>query len=152
MKKRIFSLVLAGCLMFSLTMSAFGANSLSNFTVIRTYNDEFSDVSPDAWYYYCVRAVFEHGIMDGRSADSFDPSGHITIAETIRLAAVLHMGYTTGRMQFSRGNPWYAPYVSYAVEHDFPVGGFLNLNAPATRANFALVVKVRRCKHGSVNV
>ena len=140
MKKRIFLLILAGWLILTLAVPVFGANSLSNFTVIRRYNDEFSDVSPDAWYYESVRAVFEFGIMDGRGGGNFDPGGHITIAETIRLAAVLHRGYTTGRMQFPQDTPWYAPYVGYALEHNFPISAFLNLNAPATRADFALII------------
>ena len=144
MKKRIISLTLAVCLMLSLALSltapAFGANSLSNFAVIRTYDDEFSDVSPDAWYYEAVRAVFEHGIMDGRAGGIFDPSGQITIAETIAVAAVLHRGYTTGQLDFPSGNPWYAPYVSYAREHGFPIGAFRNLNVAATRADFALII------------
>jgi len=140
MKKRIISIVFALCLALFITLPALGAATLSNFGKLRTYNGEFSDVSPDAWYYAGVRSVFEYGIMDGKSEGSFDPAGNITIAETIKLAAMLDKGYNTGSMDFEPGSPWYAPYVDYAMKNGIPVGSYSNYNAAATRADFAYIL------------
>jgi len=140
MKKRIISLILAVCLALMLSVPALGAMSLSNFEKVRTYQGQFTDVSQSAWYYAGVRSVFERGIMDGKSSTVFDPSGRLTLAETIKIAASLHKGFYTGSMDFDAGTPWYAPYVEYALSNDIPVGAYRNLNAAATRSDFALIV------------
>jgi len=114
--------------------------SLSNFARVRTYQGQFADVPRSAWYYEGIRSVFERGIMDGKSSGAFDPSGRLTIAETIKIAATLHKGYHTGSMDFEDGSPWYAPYVEYALNNGIPVGAYRNMNAVATRSDFALII------------
>ena len=132
--------MLAVCLVLLSALPIAAAASLSNFNSTRSYNDEFSDVSPDAWYYPGVRGVFEYGIMDGKSSASFDPAGKLTIAETIKIAATLHMVYHTGKKDFSQGTPWYAVYVDYALENGIPVGAYSNYGAAATRSDFAAMI------------
>jgi hypothetical protein len=139
-KKRIISLVLAVCLVLIATVPALGAMSLSNFDRIRTYRGEFSDLSADAWYYDGVVSAFERGIISGKSANIFDPSGHLTIAETISLAAMLHKGYHTGSMDFPAGSPWYAPFLEYALNNGIPAGAYRRMGAAATRSDFAVLV------------
>jgi len=78
--------------------------------------------------------------MDGKSAGMFDPSGSLTIAETIKIAATLHKCYHTGSMDFAPGLPWYAPYVEYSLENGIPAGAYRNVNAAATRSDFALLI------------
>ena len=140
MRKRVITLILAVCLALPAFVSAFAAMSLSNFSVVRTYSDDFADVARDAWYYAVVAGVFERGIMDGKSADEFDPAGMLTIAEAITIAATLHRGYHTGRMDFQSGSPWYAPYLNYALRNGIPVGAYRNMNAWATRSDFAFII------------
>jgi len=140
MKKRIISTVLILCLALLVCLPALGAMSLSNFARIRTYHDEFTDVPRNAWYFPSVVSVYERGVMDGKGAGEFDPSGRLTLAETIKIAATLHKGYYTGSMEFEPGSPWYAPYVEYALENGIPVGAYRNLSAVATRSDFAIII------------
>ena len=116
------------------------AMSLSNFGTVRVYQNDFADVSQDAWYYVSVKGVFERGILDGKGDGLFDPNGRITIAETIKIAAVLHSLYHTGEIDFEPAAPWYAPYREYCLANDIPVGVYRNLNAWATRSDFAAII------------
>ena len=138
--RKVLCIVFAVCLALALFAPALAAMSLSNFGVVRTYNDDFNDIPRDAWYYSDVVGVFERGIMGGKGAGLFDPAGRLTIAETITIAATLHKGYHTGSMEFETGTPWYAPYYDYALRNGIPVGVYRNLNAWATRADFALII------------
>ena len=140
MKKRLISLLLTVCLILSCVLPVLGTAGFSNFNTYRTYRDQFTDVKTDGWYYDSIRALFEYGIMDGKSAGSFDPSGSLTIAETIKLAACLHKAYYTGSAVFSVDSPWYSPYVDYALEKGIIPGAYKNYNAAATRADFALII------------
>jgi len=114
--------------------------SLSNFVRNRTYHGEFSDIPRSAWYYSGVRGVYEYGLMDGMGNGIFDPAGTITIAETIKIAASLHMCYNTGSIDFAPGLPWYAQYVKYAQENGMPADAYRNLSVPATRSDFAVMI------------
>ncbi len=62
MKKRFFSLILALSLLLSCLPAVGAVESLP-----------FSDVSSDDWYYDSVAYVYEQGLMDGVSSDSFMP-------------------------------------------------------------------------------
>ena len=140
MKKIIISSVLAVCIALFSVLPALGAMSLSNFTEIRVYEDEFTDVYSGEWYFAGVKGVFEHGIMDGKGNGLFDPSGRLTIAEAIKIAACLHKGYHTGSMDFEEGSPWYDTYVDYALRNGIPVEAYQNFNAWATRSDFAVII------------
>ena len=140
MKKRLIGILLVFCMSLSLAIPALGAASLSNFEAHRQYRDRFSDVSRDAWYYDGVRGAFEYGVIDGKSADIFDPSGSLTIAEAIKLASGIHKGYHTGSMDFEPGSPWYAPFVEYALEKGIIADAYRNYNAAATRSDFATII------------
>ena len=142
MKRRLISLLLAICLSLCLEQAVRGVASLSNFGASRSYNGQFSDISPDAWYYDSIRGAYEYGIMDGKSAEAFDPSGSLTIAETIKLAACLHKGYYTGAMDFATGDaPWYSPYADYAIENKIIDGSYMNYNGAAARSDFAIIIE-----------
>ena len=140
MKKRIISMLLCVCLVLLFYVPALGAVSLSNFGRIRAYRGEFSDVGRSAWYFDGVRGVYEYGLMDGKGDGEFDPAGSLTVAETIKIAAVLHKCYNTGSMDFEAGSTWYAPYVEYAVENGIPADAYRNLNASAIRSDFAIII------------
>lgn len=62
MKNRFFSLILALSLLLSCLPAVGAEESLP-----------FSDVSSDDWYYESVAYVYEQGLMDGVSSDSFMP-------------------------------------------------------------------------------
>ncbi|MDR2570598.1 MAG: trypsin-like peptidase domain-containing protein [Oscillospiraceae bacterium] len=140
MKKRIISIFLCLVLALLIAIPALGAMTLSNFRIVQTYDNTFRDVSGTAWYYPAVKAVYERGLMVGRTENTFEPAGLLTIAETIKLAASLHKGYHTGSMHFPVGEPWYSPYFEYALQNNIPVGAFQDLNVPATRSDFAVII------------
>ena len=140
MKKRIILLLLIVALTLLLSAPALSAESLSNFSRSRTYHGDFSDISLSAWYYQGVRGAFEYGLMDGKGSGVFDPSGALTIAETIKIAANLHKCYHTGSMDFAPGTPWYAPYVGYALENGIIAGAYRNIDAAASRSDFASII------------
>ena len=141
MIKRLVVLVVIISLALALATPALGVMSLSNFDRVREYDGRFSDVPSDAWFYQGVRNVYERGIMQGRSAETFDPNGTITIAETIKLAATLHRIFHTGFGEFSSGSPWYRPYLEYAHRNGLRIGAFRNFNMPITRADFAVIME-----------
>jgi len=114
--------------------------SLTNFDRIRTYESTFTDVPTTAWFHDGIRNAYELGIMNGRAQGVFDPEGRITIAETVRLAAILHRGFMTGFTEFPGGSPWYVPYLDYARRNGLPVAAFRNFNVPITRADFAVIM------------
>jgi len=140
MKKKIISILLIICLSVALCIPALGAMSLANFDVVRNYQGEFADVPDYAWFYEAVRNTFERGLISGRAPGAFDPHGQITIAETVRLASSIHRVFHTGLMEFPSGSPWYIPYVDYANRNGIRFGNFRNLNVPATRADFAVIM------------
>lgn len=55
------------------------------------YNEEtekqlpFKDVKKDKWYYNSVSAVYENGLMEGKSDKGFDPEGNITREEMAKI-------------------------------------------------------------------
>ena len=140
MKKRLICLILIVSLSLCLAIPALGAASLSNFEANRTYRNQFSDISAGTWYYEGIAGVYEYGIMDGKNGGRFDPSGNLTIAETIKLASCLHKCYYTGSMDFETGAQWYTPYVDYALENGIIAEAYKNYNAPATRSDFAVII------------
>lgn len=138
--KRLLATVLVAAVILAPASGVSGAMSLSNFDKVREYHGEFGDISPRDWYYSGIVDVYERGILEGKGAGSFDPAGKLTIAETIALAAKLHKGYYTGSMEFPAGEPWYEPYVAYALDNDIPAGSYKNMAAAATRSDFALII------------
>ena len=104
MKKRLFLLLLTLALALSLFPAAQAVGS-------------FSDVSADAAYAPAVEWCREQGLMDGVSADRFDPEGTLTRA---MLAAVLYRAAgtpaVTASVNFSdvQAGSWYADAVLWA--------------------------------------
>ncbi|MCL2045426.1 MAG: trypsin-like peptidase domain-containing protein [Oscillospiraceae bacterium] len=142
MKKRIISLglVMGICLSIVFVQGTYAVESLSNFYPQLVYESQFIDVPESAWYYDSVCGVFEYGIMGGKSSDSFDPNGSLTIAETLKLAAILHKGYYNGDTTFVEGIPWYETYVDYALKNEIIPEAYNNYSVAATRSDFALII------------
>ena len=86
-----------------------------DFNTIRTYKGQFTDVSRSDWFYSSVANAYEIGIISGKTDTTFVPNGNVTIAETIKLAAVTHRYLVSGGVDESYftarypGNKnWYA--------------------------------------------
>lgn len=78
----------------------------------------FSDVTPDAWYYEDVEYAVEQGLINGKTEDTFCPDDMLTYAEAIKLAACMNQLYNEGVVTLSNGNPWYKPYEEYCFNNE----------------------------------
>ena len=142
MKRRVLSLLLAGVMAASALPGIASAAGLSNFQKSNTYTPgQFADVPAGSWYAAGVQSAYELGLMTGTSGTAFDPSGNLTLAETVVLAARLHSIYAGDGASFTGGATWYQPYVDYAIQNGIIASGaYSDYNATATRAQFASIL------------
>ena len=102
----------------------------------------FLDVPSDSWYYSSVKAAWENGLIDGVTANEFNPNATLTVAQAIKLAAALHQLDRTGEVSLKNGGAnWYDSFVNYAVTNDIIEQDYANytkaqMNAPVTRGEF----------------
>lgn len=135
-------LVLAACV---LTVSLLaGSVSAAEIAHSRSYDGRFADVSESAWYYGNVVDAFELGLIDGMSDTAFEPDGNLTIAQTIKLAAVSHQLLTKGAVDpetfaVAEGQAWYDPYVTYAAQRGIVTETYENIHENASRAVVAVL-------------
>jgi S1-C subfamily serine protease len=140
LKKRAVSILLAFILVIAILPSTALAGSLSNFIKVNTYTSGmFSDVPSTQWYADEVQQAYEYGLMNGKSATTFEPDSNLKLSEAIKLAACLHSIYHTGSGSFTSGEPWYRPYVDYALANGIISSEYPNYDAYATRADFAVI-------------
>ena len=144
MRFRTCALTLAAILL--LAAPALAAEEV--FIPARVYEEEFSDVAPDAWYRDAVQALFELELINGKgSPDRFAPEDDMSLSEVLTLAARLRSLYETGDSESGRnayggdGGAWYLPYVAYlqasgVIGQEFE-GSY---EQPATRAQMAHVL------------
>ncbi len=120
-----------------------GAGSLDNFKKVNSYPaGKFTDVAPTDWYAANVKEAFELDLVKGVSESSFNPSGNITVAEAVTLAARLHSIYHEGKADFVQNTPWYQVFLDYAYEnHIIDMYGFnhIDYNEAITRWEFAKI-------------
>lgn len=104
--------------------------------------EPFLDVASGAWYAKYVAGVYELGLMKGTAADAFSPERGLTLAEAAALAARLHSGAAGDGADFTpvEGEPWYAPCAAYAAENGLIDEEGLDLQAAATRQDFACIL------------
>jgi hypothetical protein len=140
MKKRVVSVLMIIVLLAGvLSVNALAAGGLSNFSKVRTYSGQFTDVPSSQWYADEVQLVYEYGLIDGLTQTTFCPDENLTIAQAVKLAAVLHSIYNTGTSTLANGDPWYQTYADYALENGIIPTGYSDYNATATRADFAVI-------------
>lgn len=137
LKKHLY--ILLAFLMFTTTLAV--------PVVARSHS--FADVQPGRWYADAVQFMYEHNIMQGPSATSFDPSGAFTrAATTATLFRIYHERMATtddGRDNHFHdvSTGWYAPYVTWAYQTEIVTGAsptrFLP-NDSITRQEFATML------------
>ena len=117
-----------------------------NYRTVRDYKGQFTDVSRSDWFYSNVADAYELGLINGKTDTTFVPGGNVTLAETIKLAAVVHRllvsggvedSYFTARYPGSRN--WYDPYVRYCTTNGIVTETYPDYNAPASRAQVAVL-------------
>jgi hypothetical protein len=139
MKKRLIAIFLILVLSVSVLPLSAAAGSLSNFAKVNTYQTgQFTDVSKQ-WFAPYIQAVYEYGLVNGKTPKTFEPDSNLTLAEAIKLAACLHSIYNTGSASFSVSSPWYQSYVDYALSNGIISSPLADYNANATRADFARI-------------
>ena len=100
----------------------------------------FTDVSSDAWYYPYVSTAYEFGILNGKSADTFDPTANMTLAEAAKIAACIDMyyAYEIETLTAAEGEKWYQPYVDYCYKNNIIDSHIVfDWDKKATRAEMA---------------
>ena len=113
----------------------------AKFTASRTYQNRFTDVAENQWFYSFVKTAYEYTLANGTSDTKFSPDGKFTVAQALTAAVNIHKAYngTTVRTA-AAGEAWYAPYVEYCVQNGIIKDGqFTNFDANITRGDMAVV-------------
>ena len=78
----------------------------------------FTDVPVGAWYYDSVYYAWQQELIDGVTAEQYQPDGSLTVAQAIKLASALHEMLNRGYVTLENGTAnWYNTYVDYAVDN-----------------------------------
>ena len=112
---RPLALLLTLILALSLTAPAAAYSSGCLVPQKKTYSTAFADTK-GAWCEAAVKTVYEAGLMDGKSASAFDPSGSLTYAQILVITAPLHELLHGGDGVLpaaAAGQAWYQPAVDY---------------------------------------
>ena len=96
--------------------------ALTGVTVTAKQSFPFTDVAQGAWYYSAVEAMYESGLMKGKTETTFDPTANMSRAEFVtvlsRLAAInaANYGYAD-ELNFNDtdSDAWYADAAGWAV-------------------------------------
>ena len=147
MKKRLPALLMGFVLLLSSIPALAASGSLRNFTASRTYDNRFTDVRADSWYYNNIVYLYELGLTDGQSDISFGVNTNITVAEALSFAARVHSTYYLGHPEAgpkasgADGGAWYLPYVQYLKNNAVISSQFDGLyDTYATRAQTAYIL------------
>ncbi|MBE6617261.1 MAG: hypothetical protein E7627_04900 [Ruminococcaceae bacterium] len=145
--KKIFTRTLAVIIICATVLSAaIIPLSAARYKTVRSYNDQFTDIKKSDWFYSNVADAYELGLINGKTDTTYVPDGNVTIAETIKLAAVVHRllvsggvedSYFTARYPGSRN--WYDPYVRYCTTNGIVTEAYPDYNAAASRAQVAVL-------------
>lgn len=115
--------------------------SKTAFPAAAAVTTKFSDVPSTAWYAPYVASAASDGLINGKTATTYVPSGSMTYAEAVKLAACLHQRNAEGTVTLKNGNPWYKPYVDYCVQNGIIASSYAPVWKNAiTRADFAVLL------------
>ncbi len=114
-------------------------SGLNLFTKKYEYDDTtFRDVQKK-WIKDALKPSYELGLISGRSENTFDPNGPVTIAEAVSFACRLNEIYygDDGKID-PLGSKWYDGAVIYAIDHGIiEAGEYSGYERNATRAELA---------------
>ena len=127
MKNRLLWASLSALLLLSLTVPA------------RAADLPFRDVTPANWFYTPVSKLYNIQLVNGVSADSFDPHGTVNLGQALKMI-LLAAGYEP---QPPVDDHWASGYFAFARDKGFlPMGRFNTLDSPISRLQIAeLAVK-----------
>ena len=144
MKKSMVFLGVILVIVFHINVLAYHIIGLENFSKEKTYEEiQFADVQTSEWYFENIKSVYEYGIMAGNGDNTFNPSGNITIAETITLLSKIHSTYmflSPNYEETNKDDPWYTVYVQYAKNKKLIEKKYADYNIACTRSEFAKIM------------
>ena len=118
-----------------------GSGSSVHHTVL-----ELDDVAPSDWYYSAIKYTYDHNLMSGVSANSFQPSGDTTRATIV---TVLWRLDDSPEQKYSAGftdvvaSQWYTEAVAWATENGIVSGyggGLFGPNDTITQEQLAAIL------------
>ena len=156
MKKRIISLLLVFCMVFTLLPADVLADEVKSRaetagqtqttgTAARA-GSPFADVKSGSWYEAAVLYARANGFFSGTSATTFEPDGTMTRAMFVtvlgRMAGIKAADYggASGFADVEEG-AWYAPFVKWAARYGITTGtgnGRFSPNGEITREEMAV--------------
>ncbi len=142
MTKRLIGLLLVIVLCFSaVPLIRAEGGSMGNFVMSREYPEgKFADVKDKDWFAKFVKKAYSYSLIDGSSATTYNPTGDVTIAETLVIACNLNKIYFNREIEPAEG-AWYARFVNYALANGIiKAGEYSNYQAKATRTQFAAIL------------
>ncbi len=135
------------CEKSSVTVTATSGATLlvsGSYTSVANTNISFADVPSGSWYYDYVYSAVAMGLVDGITDTSYGPDKTFTVAQAIKIAACMHQLYHEGSVSLTNGEPWYASYVSYAVNNGIAPESYGSLtsaqyNSPISRRDYVML-------------
>lgn len=130
-------------------MVSFAAMQPCSFTVgydkTRVWQNTFSDISEQAWYYDAVRYVCANGMMNGNSAASFSPEQTLSRAQLAQILYNREGRPAVTQVSFAdvSQNAWYASAIGWATQAGVLTGygnGRIGPEDPATREQLAAML------------
>lgn len=95
-------------------------------------NLPFTDVASGSWYYDGVKYVCDNGLMNGTSANEFNPNANTTRSMIVTILARMEGVNTSG------GATWYAAGRAWAMENGISDG--MNMEGKITREQLAAML------------
>ena len=99
----------------------------------------FTDVKSTDWFYSDVYNAVDKGLVNGMTATTYAPTGTLTAAQAVKLAACMHQLYHEGEVTLQNGDPWYRSYADYALQNGIISQDFSDYDAIITRQQFIVV-------------
>ena len=133
------SLVTASATAKALVAVSVGVSAAGQTRYEESAESPFTDVADSAWYYADVVSAWKRGLVNGVSAERYDPKGNLTGGAAVKLAACMHQLYHTGGVTLqnaSDGRAWYMSYVDYALKNGIMDAGLKSYDAAVTRGEF----------------
>ena len=145
MRKRLISLLLVFCMVFSLLPTSALAAETTQQTTAETSENPFKDIKETDWCYDAVQYARANNFFNGTTETTFAPNGSMTRGMFVtvlgRMAGVDATAYQgDSAFQDVPANMYYAPYVAWAAKYGITGGtggGNFSPNARITRQQMA---------------